>query len=88
MHVMRDYNRVLMMLLTYPDICELAQMPIVATIFREMREYRGGPQIGVYSFTIAPGNCVSRATMATVWPGTVIDMVGFEANDNWFGICK
>ena len=62
----------------------VAATPTIVTVFREVRAYRGGPQTGVYAFTLAPGNCLpsSPVPFITVWRGTVIDFKGDEANDN------
>jgi hypothetical protein len=72
------------LMLSYPDIAERAGTPIVVTIFREVRAYPGGPQTGVYAFTLAPGNCLptSARPFITVWPGAMLDFEGDEANDN------
>lgn len=72
-------------LMDYVAICETANRPIIATIFRAVMTRPNGVQTGIYASVMAPGNTTSRGMIVTMWPDTVMDLAGIEANDNLFG---
>lgn len=72
-------------MMDYTQIAEQAGTPIIATVFAALKAFPGGPQTGVYGLRYEPGNCLAARCVVTIWPGTVIEVAGDEANDNHLG---